>query len=58
MHRTIALIFVLLILVTGAWADTYTAQPDGDDGKDAQITNSNPNTNYGSHANLMNTWGG
>ncbi len=58
MRKAIVLLFVLLVLVTGVWAETYTAQPDGNDGKDAQVTNSNSGWNGGTHANLINTWGG
>lgn len=57
MRKTIVLLFVLLILVAGAWADTYTAQP-GNELKDAQITSANYSWNGGTHANLINNWGG
>ncbi len=57
MRKTIVLLFVLFILVAGAWADTYTAQP-GNELKDAQITSASSSWNGGSHANLINNWGG
>jgi hypothetical protein len=57
MRKTIVLLFVLLILVTGVWAETYTTQP-GSESKDAQVTNANAYTNYGSHPNLINSWSG
>ncbi len=57
MRKMMVLLFVLLILITGVWAETYTTQP-GAEGKDAQVTNVNPNSNYGDHLYLLNGWGG
>ena len=58
MSKVLILVFTLLILVTGTWADTYTVQPDGNDGKDAQVTSAYPDMNLEDHDQLINGWNG